>query len=142
MFDSLVKYIEKNFEGEATFVKGQHSEDKIAESILKLTNQLIIADNKIAPEELVKAKEIIEKNTITNGKANLDDIISIDESQNAYSKQTPLFHLLFIIRDSLSQIDILKLRTHLIELANADGEYHPNEEKFIEFFDLVTKPKS
>jgi uncharacterized tellurite resistance protein B-like protein len=142
MFDSLVKYIEKNFEGEATFVKGQHSEDKIAESILKLTNQLIIVDNKIVPEELAKAKQIIESNTITNGKASLDDIISIDEEKNAYSKQTPLFHLLFVIRDALSQDDILMLRTHLIELANADGEYHPNEEKLIDFFDLVTRPKT
>lgn len=142
MFDSLVKYIEKNFEGEATFAKGQYSEEKIAQSILKLTNQLIIADNKIAPEELTKAKEIIEANTVLNGKASPSDLISIDEAQDTYTKQTPLFHLLFVIRDSLSEIEISKLRTHLIELAKVDGEYHPNEEKLIDFFDLVTKPKT
>lgn len=141
MLDSLVKYIENNFEGEAIFAKGLHSEDKIAESILKLTNQLIIADNKITPEEIAKAKEIIEANTVLNRKASPSDLISINENQKAYKKQTPLFHLLFVVRDSLSETEILKLRTHLIELAKADGEYHPNEAKLIDFFDLVTKPK-
>jgi uncharacterized tellurite resistance protein B-like protein len=142
MFDSLVKYIETNFDGEATFIKGEHSEDKIAESILKLTNQLIIADNRIVPEELEKAKEIIESNPALSSRANIDEFLSINEEQIPFKKQMPLFHLLFVIRDSLSDADILKLRKHLIELAHADNEYHPNEEQLIDFFDLVTKKKT
>lgn len=139
MLDTLVEYIEKNSKAGTSFAKASYTKEQLAESILNITKQLIIADGKIVGEELDAAHHILRSPPASNNVQNSHSDSKLKRDELEELKRIPLFNLFLIVRDSMKKSDILELRKCLLALAHSDGEFHSNEQKFIDFFDLVTQ---
>lgn len=138
MLDTLVEYIEKNSKSGTSFAKASYTKEQLAESILNITKQLIIADGKVVGEELETAHNIIKSPPASKNINDPSAASKFEKNDLEQLKQIPLFNLFLIIRDTMDKADIVELRECLLQLAHADGEFHANEQKFIDFFDLVT----
>lgn len=139
MLDTLVEYIEKNTKSGTSFAKASYTKEQLAESILNITKQMIIADGKVVGEELDAARDVIQSPPASKNIEDTSKASTFEKNELEKLKRIPLFNLFLIVRDSLDKADILELRECLVNLANSDGEFHSNEQKFIEFFDLVTQ---
>lgn len=139
MVDDIMRFLAQFDASKATAEETKVSEAEVAECIVAIFKQLILADGAVRVAEISAVTEIIKTdysqtqslNPVAAGEFDLERMMQIDERS--------LASIAHVLRLSMSTNQLDKLRDNLVSVAMTDGELHPFEEELINLFDELTK---
>ena len=139
MADDLMRFLAQFDASRAATTETEFSEAEVADCIIAIFKQLVLADGAIKVAEIAAVTEIIRtdysriqsSNPQAAGEFDLERMMQVDERS--------LASIALILRRSLSADQLDRLRENLVSVAMTDGELHPFEEDLINLFDELTR---
>jgi len=139
MADDIMRFLAQLDASKAATKETKFSEAEVADCIIAIFKQLILADGAIKVAEIAAVTEIIKTDYSQSQSSNPEAAGELDLERMMQIDERSLASIAHILRQSLSTDQLDKLRENLVSVALTDGELHPFEEDLINLFDELTR---